>query len=114
MVAAPEGTVKLPRTLWLSLFLNEKGRRRRIWSFTATMTWPSLIGESKTSRTLALPETGADAGPCAGGPTAATRVEPDGVGTASFFRATCVGFWLFLRAAASAATFSAIFASASA
>src|SRR5258706_5170897 len=57
-------TVPVPLTdlKMLSLRVNEKGLRRRIWSLTATITWPSEIGESKRSRRVDVPEAAAGAG----------------------------------------------------
>src|ERR1700693_4644826 len=49
-------TVPVPLTdlKMLSLRVNEKGLRSRIWSLTATITWPSEIGESKRSRRVCV------------------------------------------------------------
>src|SRR6185369_2956584 len=57
-------TVPVPFTdlKMLSLRVKAKGLRRRIWSLTATITWPSEIGESKRSRRVGVPEAAAGAG----------------------------------------------------
>src|ERR1700694_4192432 len=53
----------------LSFFLNENCLRRRIWSFTATITCPSESGDSKRRRSIPVveAEVGGD-GPIGCGP----------------------------------------------
>src|SRR5215471_14438388 len=98
-------TVPVPLTVlkMLSRRLKLNCRRRRIWSLTATMTLPSLIGELKRSRRVPLPEAGAETGAVAGRtavPFSGRASEP----VAGARRAVCTaGFAVGLRRAAAAA-----------
>src|SRR5712691_3584772 len=89
IAAGPEATVRFPVTIRLSFFLNENGFLRRIWSLTATMMWPSGIGDSNANRRVAFPGTGAGAGPCCTGATATRPVAGGGEGNGAFFLASC-------------------------
>src|SRR5262249_24906129 len=88
IATGPGSTVIVPLTVRVSLMvlkmltlrLKEKGTFNRIWSWTATITVPSEIGESKTRLSVAVVTDGRAGCGTGGGATGRWTVTGSGVG----------------------------------